>query len=205
MLLLVGKRTAIAVLVAIGVFIPTGAAYANESAENLNSSSASSEEPSFSPEEAQFLDQLQEIVAEGQPSSFVPLNSAGQGATTFGSGTDPYGCTLYPSVVHLRQSGSYKTVGAKPYTNCTIAAPNQINHSSTLYIVEWGGTVLKPMMTKSNWATNTYSLTLKSLEWSCVNSKSSTFVQKTSGSVRIGSTNYYSSVSTPYAGLACGY
>jgi hypothetical protein len=116
----------------------------------------------------------------------------------------PYACTLYPSVVHLRKSGAYNTVGAKPYTKCTLGTPSLITHTSKLYKERWLGTNWELMVTKSNSAANVKTLTLKTVAWTCQNGNDSSFMQRTSGtSVEAGHT-YYANVSTAETELACG-
>jgi len=154
------------------------------------------------PEEVAQLQKLQRIA--GQPVTYQHSD----GGTTSGMITaqafDPYVCTLHPSVVHARQSSGYGSVGAKPYTKCLVGTPSQISHSSVLYIVEWGGLSWVPMASRGQTGYNTRSLTLTSLEWSCKNGNTSTFVQTTNGtSVQAGRT-YYSSVSTVKTSLGCG-
>lgn len=198
------KQTVIACLVISGVLLSSSAAYASEGRAGDDEGTADAG-VTHTTEEAVFLDELQAIAEEGSPAQFIPLEEEGHGLSTRGAyGTDPYGCTLHPSKVHLRKSGSKKNVGAKPYTRCT-EAPNQINHSSTLYIVEWAGFAERPLKTKENWNINQKSLTLKSLSWNCKNSNNSLFLQKTRGSVKIGSKHYFSAVRTPQKDWDCGY
>jgi len=76
-------------------------------------------------------------------------------------------------VIHKRASGSYNTVGAKPYTTCTAGTPTSISHSSTLYKARWLGLNWEAMVTKTNSNTYSSSLTLKTVEWRCKNSNGS--------------------------------
>ena len=118
---------------------------------------------------------------------------------------DPYGCTLYPSVVHFRMSSGRRSVGAKPYTTCTAGAPAIISQTSTLYIVEWAGLYYRTMVATTATSRGVRSLTQQNLEWFCVNSNSSRFQQETKGySVQAGGT-YQSAVITPTVDLTCGY
>lgn len=154
------------------------------------------------PKEVAELQKLQKIA--GQPVVYQQVS----GGTTSGMITtqafDPYVCTLYPSVVHLRSSSGYGSVVAKPYTKCLVATPSQITHSSVLYMVEWGGLSWVPMASRGQTGYSTRSLTLTSLEWFCKNRNNSTYVQTTNGtSVQAGRT-YYSSVSTVKSPLGCG-
>ncbi|MFB8370695.1 hypothetical protein ACFC25_15185 [Pseudarthrobacter sp. NPDC055928] len=154
------------------------------------------------PEEVAELQKLQKIA--GQPAIYKQLAGETTGEMITTQAFDPYVCTLYPSVVHPRQSSGYGSVGAKPYTKCLVGTPSQISHSSVLYIVEWCGLSWVPMASRGQTGYNTRSLTLTSLEWFCKNWNTSTFVQTTNGtSVQAGRT-YYSSVSTVKTPLSCG-
>ncbi len=139
---------------------------------------------------------------EGSPAEYQPGDPGADTVDTMA--VDYYNCTLYPSVIHKRKSGSYNTVGAKPYTICTQGTPTRITHKSTLYKARWLGLNWESMVTKSNSGTNTRKLTLKTVEWRCRNSNNSNFIQRTSGtSVQAGRT-FYANVSTTKTRLSCG-
>lgn len=147
------------------------------------------------------LQKLQKIA--GKPVTYQPASGATGGKLTT-QGFDPFVCTLYPSVVHPRTSSGKVSVGAKPYTQCLVATPSKITHSSVLYMVEWFGLSWVPMASQGQTGYNTRNMTLTSLEWFCKNRNNSTWVQTTNGtSVQAGRT-YYSSVSTVKSPLACG-
>jgi hypothetical protein len=162
-----------------------------------------SAERKATPKEVAELKKLQKIA--GQPVIYQPApTEATSGMITTQATFDPYVCTLYPSVVHLRASSGYGSVGAKPYTKCLVGTPSQITHSSVLYMVEWGGLSWVPMASRGQTGNYTRSLTLTSLEWFCKNRNTSRYVQTTNGtSVQAGRT-YYSSVSTVKSPLGCG-
>lgn len=67
--------------------------------------------------------------------------------------------------MHPRTSSGKVSVGAKPYTQCLVATPSKINHSSVLYMVEWFGLSWVPMASKGQTGYNTRNMTLASLEW----------------------------------------
>lgn len=158
------------------------------------------------PLDAQSLQKLEAIA--GQPSEFLMGNTSTlepkDGLVAHPLALDSAGCTLYPSVVHLRKSGGYGTVGAKPYTRC-VAPVSRISQESTLYIIEWAGLVSKPMQTKNSTNTGQSSLTQQNVAWTCSNDHNSVFQQTTRGTITVGSKNYYTLVSTGKEKLPCGY
>jgi hypothetical protein len=146
---------------------------------------------------ADYLEELEEIA--GKPTAYTPAESEVQLMAL-----DPAGCTLYPSRTHLRKSGGYGTVGAKPYTRCN-SRVSRISQESTLFIVEWAGLVHKPMLTKSSANQGQQNLTQTNLAWTCKNSNNSIFRQETRGTTTVGTKNYYSLVTTIKDTWGCGY
>lgn len=141
-------------------------------------------------------------MSEGTASSYGATEPEGSPLGTMAN--DYYNCVLYPSVVHKRTSSGKSSVGAKPYTKCTAGTPTKITHSSTLYKARWLGLNWEAMVTRSNSNTNQRNLTLKTVEWRCVNSNESNFIQRTTGtSVQKGRT-FHAQVSTAKARLTCG-
>jgi hypothetical protein len=189
------RLSAIAVLVAGALMFPA-AAQAN-TAPDLPIGGAT-----VSDAKAAELDAL--LAIAGQPVSYAPEGSEGAGVAARAAALDPYKCTLYPSVVHLRKSGNYGTVGAKPYTKCTAGTSTTITHDTVLYMVEWAGLSYVSLTGFPQIGTNTPSLTMKQLEWSCKNTNTSRFAQETKGSSIQAGTTYYSTVVTPIAELKCG-
>lgn len=155
-------------------------------------------------DEAQYLNELNEIA--GQSVQYAPSSIDGtQRSAQAARAVDPYVCILHPSRTHLRKSGGYGTVGAKPYTTCAAGTPSSISQTSTLYIVEWAGLSYKPMQTKTSSNRNQKKLEQKNVAWTCKNSNDSTFQQKTNGvSVQAGK-SYYSTVTTVQDAHPCGY
>jgi hypothetical protein len=154
---------------------------------------------------ADYLNELQAIA--GQPVVYhpasEPISSSKKQVQPLA--LDPYGCTLYPSQVHLRKSGGYSTVGAKPYTTCVAGIPSSISQTSTLYIVEWAGLYYRPVQTKTSSNTLQKKLEQQNVAYSCVNSNNSIFQQKTDRVSVQGGQSYYSTVQTIRSTLACGY
>lgn len=192
------KVSGLLAVLAITGLVLTSAPAANAAQKEGNGQSA---ERKATAKEVAELQKLQKIA--GQPVVYQQASGETASGMITTQAFDPYVCTLYPSVVHLRQSSGYGSVGAKPYTNCLVAPPSHISHSSVLYMVEWGGLSWIPMASRGQTGYNTRSLTLTSLEF-CKNWNTSTFVQTTNGtSVQAGRT-YYSSVSTVKTPLSCG-
>jgi hypothetical protein len=155
------------------------------------------------PTQVEELDALREMA--GQPTSYgssadpVSLNRAGEYVQ------DPFVCTIYPSVVHLRKSGNYETVGAKPYTRCLAGIPEKLTHRSRLFMVEWAGLAyvqVQDLTQVGNWVAN---LTFNSFEWTCENTNNSKFMQVTNGTALENGTTYYSGATAPVTeDIACG-
>lgn len=150
--------------------------------------------------ETDYLSELQRIAGESADYQQTPTETDFRVLAL-----DPFQCTLYPSVVHLRTSSGRRSVGAKPYTSCLAGAPSIISQTSTLYIVEFAGVVYKRMTSATATSRGVRSLNQRNVEWFCVNSNSSRFQQETKGySVQAGRT-YQSAVITARVDLACGY
>ncbi|WP_326503755.1 hypothetical protein [Rothia nasimurium] len=149
--------------------------------------------------EVQQIERLQDIA--GVPQGYFEVSNSGN--MQLNSYIDS-GCTLYPSEVHLRKSGGYGTIGAKPYTKCNFRV-QKIHHNSALYIVEWGGLSYKKMTDRSQVGYNISSMELKSLEWSCKNSNKSKFQQITYGEVTINGKTIRTVVQTAKKDENCGY
>jgi hypothetical protein len=156
--------------------------------------------------QAEYLDELNAIAGQSVEYTPVPGEAADEGAMSAKAvELDPFECNLYPSKTHLRKSGGYGTVGAKPYTICEAGKPTSISQTSTLYIVEWAGLSYKAMQTKSKSNHNASKLEQLDIAWSCKNWNNSVFQQKTDGvSVQRGKA-YYASVSTVRNTWGCGY
>ena len=152
---------------------------------------------------ANYLNKLEAIA--GRPADYVLDGATSRSPGPRPRALDPYLCNLHPSVVHLRKSGNYNVVGAKPYTKCTAGTPTSITQTSTLYIVEWAGLVYNAMLTKTSGNYGQKSYTQENVAWACYNKNSSVFQQKTNGvSVQAGKT-YRATVQTTKVSLGCGY
>ncbi|MGP4968998.1 hypothetical protein ACTXJQ_17955 [Glutamicibacter ardleyensis] len=152
---------------------------------------------------ADYLAKLESIA--GKPATYVSaVQPSGNIQVAQPAANDPAGCKLFPSKTHLRKSGNYGTVGAKPYTVCN-SRITSIKQSSTLYIVEWAGMYSKPMMSRDSASRGEKTLTQKNLSWTCGNSNKSKFQQVTRGTTTVGAKNYFSIVSTVKDTWACGY
>lgn len=155
-----------------------------------------------SPDDRNYLEELNQIAGEPQ-NYFSPV----PGPTKLGAASfqlDPFECTLYPSVVHLRASSGYGSVGAKPYTRCLAGSPTYIKQSSSLYMVEWSGLSYVHLVTREARANYSANLTQQNVEWFCKNLNSSRFTQITNGSTLQRSTVYYAKVQTLTVTIGCG-
>ncbi|WP_292700257.1 hypothetical protein [Microbacterium sp. 69-10] len=152
---------------------------------------------------ATYLNELQRIAGQPVPYELGESDSATSGVHTMA--LDPYVCVLYPSQVHLRKSGGWGTVGAKPYTECSAGTPTSITQTSTLYIVEWAGLAYKTMQIRTVNNVGERKLEQRNVSWACLNGNNSVFQQKTNGTTVQAGKTYYSTVQTVRSTLSCGY
>jgi hypothetical protein len=115
---------------------------------------------------------------------------------------NPAGCTLYASVVHIRQA-SPLNVGNKPYTKCDYAVTS-ISQSVQM----WKNGALGPDSVGSPWPgqnSGQATYTQLNVEQHCTNTLPTYWFATVTGTMIEGGTTYYASVQTPTTeALACG-
>lgn len=148
-------------------------------------------------------------VGEQVPGAFAPTGPQGftaKSATPGGAHilAAEYGpCKLYPSVVHLRASSAYGTVGNKPYTKCDVPVTS-IHQETKIYKTAFFGSVNLDQGTYSGGNRGVANYTQKNVDRRCDNQLSTTWFAVTDGTVVYGGKTYYSEVISSHETYNCG-
>lgn len=133
---------------------------------------------------------------------YHPVNAAAKAEEPLQA--NPAGCELFPSVVHLRKSGNFQTIGFKPYTICDYPVTS-ITQVSQMYKYHFFGILTEPVgppFTAGNVGQRT--LQQKNVAVNCTNTKSTKWFGVADGTMVEGGETYVAQVRTDNVTKDCG-
>lgn len=130
------------------------------------------------------------------PQTASPSAKAAAGEVKYGP------CVLYPTVIYLRTSGGGNTLGAKPYTKCSV--PVTSIHHDTQLRYQWLWFWWRKADSYSGGNTGEANYTQRKVEWTCQGKDSTTWAGSTLGTIVYKGETYYALVYQTPVTKDCG-